>query len=481
MQKQPLHPLAARRARLLSILILLFLVSCQAGGLNVQPAASVTPAATRTPTRLPTATATMPAYLQLSPDEVRGIQLRFLHPWVGDAAEAIDLLVADFNRSNEWGIRVQASSAGSVGALYDQVNALEAGDWPNLIAAPAEYLFTWQQDDTGMLVNLNDYVQHADWGLSEEQIADFLPAFWQQDVTGDTRLGIPLLRDASVLMYNLSWAQELGFYRSPVTPEEFRTQACAAALALRSDNTISNDGMGGWIVETRGVTLWSWLRAFNADPSSAGMDDYRFASDEPADALTFLRGLLDDNCAWKSRLNEPYGYFATRQALFYSGMLEDVLTQFETMTRLGSEDQWTVIPYPSLDGEPVVVAGGPSLAITTSTPEEQLAAWLFLRWLVSAEHLAKLTEAAGGLPVMQSTIAEMQLFGARLPQWRAGLTYLKQAQTPPSNADWRLVRSLLEDAGYQSLLPSTAIEKIPDVLEMLDEMIVELGGTVETE
>ena len=214
-----------------------------------------------------------------------------------------------------------------------------------------------------------------------------------------SRLGIPLLRDASVLLYNQSWAQELGFTRPPTTPEEFREQVCAAAAANRSDRTIANDGTGGWIVETRGVTLWSWLRGFDADPIPAGTDAYQFDTPESEAALAFLRGLVDENCAWKSRLAAPYEYFANRQALVYSGVLEDTLIQEHTMTRLKIGDQWTVIPYPSVDGQPVVVASGPSLAVTSTSPEEQLASWLFVRWLLAPEHLAVLTEAAGGLPV----------------------------------------------------------------------------------
>ena len=55
------------------------------------------------------------------------------------------------------------------------------------------------------------------------------------------------------------------------------------------------------------------------------------------------------------------------------------------------------------------------------------------------------------------------------------MKYLDLIQTPPANATWRTVRSLLEDAGYQALLPSIKPEQIPDVLKMLDEMIVEVG------
>jgi ABC-type glycerol-3-phosphate transport system substrate-binding protein len=409
--------------------------------------------------------------------DLHGLQIRFMHPWAGETANAIDSLVETFNRSNVWGFKVKAESAGGTGMLLQEINGVDAGDLPNLIAAPAEYLFTWNQAHAGMLVNLNDYIQHAEWGMTQDQIDDFIPKFWQQDVIGADRLGIPLLRDESVLFYNQTWAQELGFSSPPTTPQEFREQACAAATANRSDRTIANDGTGGWIVETRGVTLWSWMRSFDSDPIPAGTDVYKFATPESEAALAFLRGLVDDNCAWKSRLASPYEYFANRQALFFSGILEDTLIQVHTMSRLKISDQWSVIPYPSLEGLPVIVASGPSLAVTGSSPEEQLASWLFVRWLLAPEHLAELTKAAGGLPVTHSAAAELQNFGKEQPQWQTGVKYLAQIQTPPANATWRTVRSLLEDAGYQALLPSIKPEQIPDLLKMLDEMIVEVGAS----
>lgn len=408
--------------------------------------------------------------------DLRGLQIRFLHPWAGATAEQIDLLVDTFNRSNQWGFRVQAESTGGTGMLYQEVNPLDAAGLPDLVAAPGEYLLTWFRSNAEMVADLNGYIRHSEWGLSSDQVGDFIPAFWQQDLTGEVRLGIPLLRDASLLLYNQTWAKELGFNRPPVTPEEFQQQACAAALANRSDRTMVNDGTGGWIVETRGVTLWSWLRGFGADPYPASGGVFQFASPQSEAALTFLRTLVDENCAWKSRLAEPYEYFANRQALFYSGVLEDTLVQAHTMQRMNKDDVWTVIPYPSLDGEPVLVASGPSLAIFRTSPQRQLAAWLFLRWLITPEHLADLTEAAGGLPVTQSALAELRVFGAQQPQWRAGLVYLAQVQTPPADADWRNARSLLEDAGYQALLPSVTLEQIPSVLQMLDDMIIELRG-----
>lgn len=477
MQKSSIRYSAAFLGRVLSAFLLLSLAACQTLGLGVPQASTATAVPTRTTTPKPTPTATLSPDLTVDADDLKGLQISFLHPWVGDAAEEIELLVETFNHSNEWGFKVQAKSAGGTGVLFQDLDALDAADWPDLIAAPNEYLLTWYRNDPQKLVDLNEYVQHASWGLTTEQITDFLPVFWQQDVTGEIRLGVPLLRDANLLFYNLTWAGELGYHESPTTPAQFRKQACAAAKANLSDRTSSNDGTGGWIVETSGLTMWSWLRAFGADPWPAGANAFQFASPQAEEALTYLRMLVDDDCAWKSRLAAPYDYFANRQALFYSGVLEDTLIQAKAMDRADNHDQWTVIPYPSPTGEGVVVASGPSLAVTRSSPEEQLAAWLFLRWLLTPEHLAELTEAAGGLPVTQSAIDEMKLFAGQQPQWRAGSTYREQVQTPPADAAWRNVRSLLEDAGYQALLPSVSLEQIPTVLQMLDEMIPIVEGT----
>ncbi len=470
------HP-ARNARRLYCLFLLLLLPACQTVTTGTPIASTSVPTATNTPVPSPTGTATLPVHLQVQAKDLHGLQIRFLHPWAGETANVIDLLVETFNRSNEWGFKVKAESAGGTGMLFQEINGLDGGDLPNLIAAPAEYLFTWNQTQPDMLANLNGYIQHSEWGITQDQIQDFIPEFWQQDVMGGDRLGIPLLRDASVLFYNQSWAQELGFSRAPTTPQEFREQACAAAAANRSDRTVANDGTGGWIVETRAVTLWSWLRSFNSDPITDGLDAYQFSTPESEAAFAFLRGLVDDNCAWKSRLASPYEYFANRQAMFFSGVLEDTLIQSHTMARLKISDQWTVIPYPSLEGQPVVVASGPSLAVTTSSPEEQLASWLFVRWLLAPEHLAKLTAAAGGLPVTRSAAAKLQKFGKEQPQWQVGTKYLDHVQTPPANATWRTVRSLLEDAGYQALLPSIKLEQIPDLLKMLDEMIVEVSAT----
>ena len=76
------------------------------------------------------------------------------------------------------------------------------------------------------------------------------------------------------------------------------------------------------------------------------MDAIQFSSPDSEAAFTALLKLENDTCAWVSRLPEPYDYFTNRQALFYSGSMEDLRVQEKNNTRLESKDEWTVIPYP---------------------------------------------------------------------------------------------------------------------------------------
>ena len=173
----------------------------------------------------------------------------------------------------------------------------------------------------------------------------------------------------------------LGFDNPPATADEFRQQACAANASFRKDKDPKNDGYGGWIVDTHWQTTYSWLLAFGGSVTDGNA--YGFRTDPNLATLQFLKGLYDDHCAWLSTEPTPFDSFARRSALFVSGDLAELPLETESMSRLKNADEWTVIPFPGPQTS-AVVAYGPSYTLLKSTPEKQLAAWLFARWLLSA-------------------------------------------------------------------------------------------------
>ncbi|MDP2995353.1 MAG: extracellular solute-binding protein, partial [Anaerolineales bacterium] len=302
--------------------------------------------------------------------------------------------------------------------------------------------------------------------------ADFPPVFWAQDNLDGKQLGVPAQRSARFLFYNKTWAHELGFDSPPATADEFRQQACAANASFRTDASLQNDGYGGWIVDTDWQTTYSWLLAFGGGVVDGNA--YGFRTDPNLAALQFLKGLFDDHCAWLSTEPTPFDSFAGRSALFVSGDLAEVPMANESMSRLNNTDEWTLVPIPGTTGS-VLVTYGPSYSVLKSTPEEQLAAWLFARWLLSPENQAQWVEATGLFPLLNSVLEMIGPYRTASPQWDAAVGDLSLAQGVPQLASWRKVRYVLEDGTKVIFQTNLPVDQIPSVLTEIDSTAKEIS------
>ncbi len=465
-------------------LILLTLASCatplgptQTGQPVDQPAATATATrrpgtATPIPTPSFTPTPVIPEYLQVRPSELRGVKVLLWTPWVGSADAEIQALVANFNRLNEWGIQVEARSFGSPMVLGEEmVHAVEQNALPHLVIAPDEQLARWEETND-LLVDLQPYLDHYLFGLGEKQ-QDFYPAFWAQGVVGESRLSIPAARTAHGLIYNQTWAKELGFDAPPTTIEQFSAQSCAAAQANNTGDQRRKYGTGGWLVSTEPEAALSWLTAFGADPLPAeGKSEYRFDQPEVEDGLGFYRRLQQNGCLWEGKTPTPYDYFAERYALFYSANLQDLPLQQHVQERFESDDEWIFIPYPSESGEGVLYAYGESYALLNASPKEQMAAWLLVRWLSLPAQQTRLALADLSLPIGEGAAQGLRSHQTDFP-WRVILPLASQTRPLPSLASWALVQSVLQDAAWQVLrLPEGG--EVEQVIADLEAMSLEL-------
>jgi multiple sugar transport system substrate-binding protein len=481
---------------LLTIPIIFFLSSCQ--GPEEVPVITVQSTdSAETPTGIERATQeikestaspqpspTVSPGLNVDLEQLRGQEVVFWHPWSGDSAKQVDALVKDFNLSNEWGIFVKPQSLYSAGALYDALQTGLEGEpdrLPDIIAAPSEQLadLANQQD---ILVPLDDYLSQPENGLDRNEMGSAESIFWNQDRLNGQQFGVPFIRTAHVLFYNQTWARELGFESPPVSPLELKEQACAAARVNNSSKMLDRFGTGGWLVDTSPMTMISWLEAFGSNIRLDEQENpsYHFETENGKAAVSFLRALLDDGCAWISRNNNQYENFARRKALFYSGNLQDIYNQRRINQINGTADEWTILPYTRLDGSKFVYTGGYSLALPEKEGIEpasagsikKMAAWMFLRWLAQPENKAKFTESIPSLPM---SAAEQNLASSDQFLWDAILPLKETVLPAPSSGAWRTVRRLVEDASWQIYhLPAN---QVPFILPQLDEAVKEAVGT----
>jgi multiple sugar transport system substrate-binding protein len=421
---------------------------------------------THTPSPVPTAT--LPPHLTISPSAIKGTEVVFWHPWPREMAGIADELVAEFNKKNEWGITVRVEAYYNSAALIEAVNdGLSQPDaaLPQIIAGSSDQFAVWSTVNDAV-VFLGDYIHLNELGLTQQEIASYNPVFWQQDQMNQQQIAIPALRSARVLFYNQSWAKELGFSSPPQNIDEFKQQAYAAAVVNNGLRNRERHGTGGWLVSTDSLTTLSWMRAFGAQviPAEEGQP-YQFISAETEEALDFLRKMFDDGCAWVGRSPAPYDYFSNRMALFYSGTLSDLYVQKQHNAIINNEDEWIILPFYGKNEQKVVYSSGFSYAALRSTPEAQMAAWLFIRWMTQPKNNARLAEVFPSIPVSSAVEAQLVDYRMNFP-WKMILPLKEHINPSPGVSSWRIVRRLMEDAAWQMYhLPADQLKFVLPQLE----------------
>jgi len=464
------------------LLILVLLAACQ----GPAPVPTVTTAPALTPTDPPPATQTdVPApvvtqepesTLGVLPEELRQVTVSFWYTGSEGEAAALRELAMTFNASNAWGLWVDPVFVGSFGEISDRVAAgLETADLPEIVLDYPEIALGWEREQK-IIADLTPYVQDPVWGMSAAEQEDYYPAFWQAAEIDGRRIGLPAPHSANVLFYNRGWAQELGFNRAPTTPDEFKEQACAAAQANQGDEAWDNNGTGGWAVRSDALTAQSWIGAFGGQVSPDGGQTYSLNTAEARSAFEFLKSLVEQGCAWVGREPESFGYLANRFALFTTGSPADAAAQENAAGSSQLQDQWSLIPFPSVDGRPVMVSEGPHYMLVQKTPVKQLAAWLFIRWLSQPENQARLIRASGLLPARASVASQLADYRSQHPQWAEALLWLPDTRTGPRLPSWVTVRPVLADAAFQLFNPNAKPEPVAETLARLEQTAAELLG-----
>lgn len=133
-----------------------------------------------------------------------------------------------------------------------------------------------------------------------------------------------------------------------------------------------------------------------------------------------------------------------------------------------------VIGFPSPEGEPIINVYGPSFAIFSGTEAENLAAWLAIKWLSSAEQQAAFIKANGSFPTRASVLDLLSQYANENPQWASAQDLLENARPEPNLLSWDVVRWVVSDVGTQIFRYYYTTDTIPATLELMEETAAEL-------
>ncbi|MGL4649080.1 MAG: extracellular solute-binding protein, partial [Caldilineaceae bacterium] len=345
-----------------------------------------------------------------------------------------------------------------------KVNAsTAAGEQPgNVLVGYQNDQAFYQLNDT--LVDLDAFFADPTWGLTAEALADFYPAFLEQSVHplfDNQRLGIPPNRSMEMLYYNQTWLEELGFSGPPASPEEFKEQACAASEA-------KGDGRGGYILRDDASAMASWTFAFGGDITNEEGTGYVLNGPATAEAMTFLKDVYDSGCAFFFTEGFPNPEFAARNAIFAQGSSSgmpfyagDIATVAEEQGR--EPDAWGVAAIPHTTAEPVQNIYGGDVMVTRSTPEAELASWLFVKWFTEPDIQAQWVEASGYFPTRASTSEVISDFLAENTQFASAVELLPFTTSEPQFISYTAVRDEMLKA-FNEIMQGAPIQERLDAL-----------------
>jgi len=413
-------------------------------------ACSAAPALAPLPTILPTA---LPAIEPtLTPVDIEALdptecKLHLWHSLADEEETELRRLAAQFAADNPYDIQLRVEFHSPL--RKEVLAAMDAGTPPDIIIARrgevADYALA------GAVVPLTRYIHSAKYGLSSLEQADQWPIILKAahlSGSDDEPLGLLFNHHAVVMFYNVDWLDRLEFDEPPQNWEDF-AEMCSAATDKKTD-------LWGYAFHADGGVLVNWIWGLGGVVIDHRNKQAALSDPEAIAALSLLQGFVKDGCAdCTSESAADRESFGVGRTLFTFDSTRHLPEYTEAIV---GGFEWSVAPMPHLTDEPIVNVEGSVVSILRTTPRQQLAAWLFVKWLSGPRSDLQWALATGALPMHRSSkyAPEMEAYFEQNPQYETACQLLTYAHLEPAVPKWPGVRALLADAAKAVCMESTS-------------------------
>lgn len=405
----------------------------------------------------PTAPAAEGTFAGIDPSDQKVI---WWHNHSGSREEKLLAIVEKFNTENPYGITVEPIMQGGYNDIREKMSAgAVSGELPDVVVGYQNDQAFYASVD--MLADMDPYVKDAYWGLSKDDVADFAPGIFMQDVHpafDNMRLGFPPNRSMEVLYVNKTWMEELGFDpAATITPEVFEEVACAAAKD-------KGDGTGGYIIRFDASQVAAAALAAGSNVLGKDGVSYVYNSPELVKYFEQIRRMYKAGCAWISPNQYTDADFAARAGIFYFASTSGLPYVQESLDTAANKDEWGIAPQPYSGKEPKQNQYGGSVMMPKSTPEKELAAWIFIKWFTSPAVQADWVRASGYFSPRYSTADYLGDYLTENTQYADAMAMLPYAAFEPQLISYTEVRNAVSEA-FQEIINTDV-----DIQTRLDEL-----------
>ena len=312
--------------------------------------------------------------------------------------------------------------------------AIVAHNTPDLVQAFESDVAAWY--DAGAIAPLDDYVKSSLTAADLDDIQKALLDSGRFPQYDNRLLSFPFNRSIYVVYFNKPELTKAGFPDGPRTWDDV-TAACAKIVA----------DMPCYAVQPSPDSFIPLVWGRGGDVISADFKKATFNGPEGVAALTFDVNNIKNKVAYVSKGFDWQNDFGARKVAM--SPVTTIAGDPFIAKAVNNAFEIGMAPVPTSPGKPVKsLFSGTNLAVMTSTPEKQQAAWDFVKWLTEPKQSAYWTVQTNYLPVRKSALNEQILkdYIARTPRFQVALDLIPTGAPGISVAGWADARTYMQDS-----------------------------------
>ena len=384
------------------------------------------------------------------------VALTLWHTQTGANAKALQDLVDKFNSTNDKKITVTLQYQGSYTQLYQKnLSAIQAGALPELAVAYESFVADYEKAD--VVLNLDPYVSSAKNGLTKAQQDDVYKSYFDTNrfpQFGNQLLSFPFTKSLLITYQNDDILKELG-KSAPKTWDEFEATARAAVKKGADGKTTRY----GWASNISASTFNGWVLSRGGSLMSKDNKTVAWDGKEGVDSVKLFDKLLKEGVSYVPKGFDYQTDFGTGKVLFVQ---ESSTGRPFFKSSFKGPINWSITGIPQTDpAKPKTVQYGANVAIFKSTPEKQLASWLFVKWFTDAPQTAEWAVKSSYMPVRNSAKDTQILkdsWAKDDPQGKQAFDLIGTSLPEPNARGQQDIRTVIED-----MLTAVAAGKVTDI------------------
>ena len=356
--------------------------------------------------------------------------ITFWHAMNGQLEKALQKLTEDFMKANP-NIKVELQNQSSYKDLQAKINSTLTSpkDLPTITQAYPNWLFSAAEQDT--LVDFKPYIENETIGFKKGE--EIRPELMEGAKINGVQYGIPFNKSTEVLFYNADLLKEYGV-KVPTTLDELKE--AAKTIYEKSNHEVVGAGFD---------SLNNYYAIGMKNKGVGFTKELDFTSDASKEVVKYYADGIRDGY-FRTAGSDKYlsGPFQNKKVAMYVGS-----TAGESFVAKGAKEagyEYGVAPRPDKfnlqQGTDIYMFEG------STTEEQRTAAFLYLKFLSSAESQLYWAQKTGYMPTVASVLEkdEYKKSGSKVPAILADATKNLFSIPVVENSDpaYAEVRTILE-------------------------------------